>query len=155
MPCAFGKAVRNSGTGTVEERQRRRKSKLYQLFNPESFRDKLSNLQQPTIRNPKQYYLTPCINFCSHFDKPNRITAATPEIITKSIKKSYMVAISNPINDFGLPASGYKPLSIPANLLAVAMDKYQIPISNEAKRMGASLLTIERPIGESISSPME
>ena len=35
------------------QRQRRRKSKLYQLFNPESFRDKLSNLQQPTIRNPK------------------------------------------------------------------------------------------------------
>ncbi len=50
--------------------------------------------------------------------------------------------------NFGLPASGYNPLSIPANLLAVATDMYQMPINKDAKRKGASLLTIDNPIGE-------
>jgi len=66
-----------------------------------------------------------------------------------------MVAISKPINDLGFPASGYKPLNMPANLLAVAIDKYHIPISKEANRTGASLLTIDKPIGDNINSPME
>lgn len=49
---------------------------------------------------------------------------------------------------------GYNVASLAARMLDAALDKNHIPISNEAKRAGESLLTIERPIGESVSSPI-
>lgn len=42
---------------------------------------------------------------------------------------------------------------MPANLLAVAVERYHIPII-EAKRMGVSLFTMESPMGERQISPM-
>lgn len=96
----------------------------------------------------------PCISFCNHFDNANRINEAIADITTKIIKKSYRVDISKPINILLLPASGYRELSDPANLLAVAIDKYQTPISRDANRAGDSLFTMDKPIGESVSSPV-
>ena len=84
----------------------------------------------------------------------NSIIDAIAEITTKIIKKSNSVAISNPTNDLGLPASGYKELRDPASLLAVAIDKYHTPISSDAKRAGESLFTIDSPIGDRVSSPV-
>ena len=43
---------------------------------------------------------------------------------------------------------------MPANLLAVAVDRYQIPIIKEAKRSGLNLFTIESPIGDKAISPI-
>ena len=68
------------------------------------------------------------------------------------MKKSYKVDISKPINIFDFPASGYSELKEPANLLAVAIDRYQTPISNDANLAGESLFTIDKPIGESVNS---
>lgn len=38
-------------------------------------------------------YSTPCIIFCNFFERRNRIKEATPDMMTNTIKKSYMVAI--------------------------------------------------------------
>lgn len=40
----------------------------------------------------RNLYFTPPISFSSHFDRKKRITAATPAMITNTIKKSYNVA---------------------------------------------------------------
>ena len=78
---------------------------------------------------------------------------AIPAMTTKSKKKSYVFSMAYPINDFLIPASGYKAESIPANLFAVAFAKNQTPINNEANRAGANLFTMDNPIGDKQSSP--
>lgn len=49
---------------------------------------------------------------------------------------------------------GINALSVPANLLAAAFARNHVPISNDDKRTGASLLTILNPIGDKQSSPI-
>ena len=49
---------------------------------------------------------------------------------------------------------GMRALRVPANLFAAALARNQVPINNEDKRSGASLLTILNPIGDKQSSPM-
>jgi hypothetical protein len=49
---------------------------------------------------------------------------------------------------------GIKALNVPANLLAAALAKNQVPIINEDKRNGANLETIDKPIGDKHNSPI-
>ena len=95
-----------------------------------------------------------CISFCNRRDNKNSTIAATAAINTKIIKKSNKVTILNPKNDFDFPASGYSVLNVPASLLEVAIDKYHTPISNEANRTGDSLLTMDKPMGDRLNSPI-
>ena len=59
---------------------------------------------------------------------------AIPDKITKIIKNSNKPVISKPANTgvAGNAGSGYKALSIPASLLAAAMDRNHTPINSEA-----------------------
>ncbi|MNW09156.1 hypothetical protein D3C71_2060890 [compost metagenome] len=47
------------------------------------------------------------------------------------------------------------PAKIPARLLPMAMDRNQQPIAMPANRLGASLVVIDRPIGDRHNSPMD
>ena len=91
----------------------------------------------------------------NQLERINKIKAAIPAITTKIIKKSYRfsILIPNKLGE-GFPFSGYNPLSIPANLFAVADDKNHTPINKDAKRGGESLFTIDKPIGDKHNSPI-
>src|SRR5687767_708808 len=52
--------------------------------------------------------------------------------------------------DFG---SGYNALIVPASLLPVAIAMNHIPIMSEVNRPGASLFTMDKPIGLKNNSP--
>ena len=78
-----------------------------------------------------------------------------PDIIANIVKKSVNVATSNPQNDLaGSPSIGNNVARLPARMLLAALLINQTPISRLANRTGDSLFTIDRPIGESDSSPM-
>ena len=64
------------------------------------------------------------------------------------MKKSYRLVISKPAKTgaAGRAGSGYKALSMPANLLAAAMDENQTPINSEANFAGDNLTTMAKPI---------
>ena len=49
---------------------------------------------------------------------------------------------------------GIKALNVPANLLATALAKNQVPINKEDNLIGANLLTILNPMGDKQSSPI-
>ena len=104
----------------------------------------------------KRLYCVPCIIFCSVLVSANKRIAANPDRITKIMKKSYRSTISKPAKTgaAGSAGSGYKALSVPANLLAAAMDENQMPINNEANFAGDSLTTIAKPMGDKHNSPM-
>lgn len=52
------------------------------------------------------------------------------------------------------PDGGISALKVPANLLAAAFARNQVPIINEDNLRGANFETIESPIGDRHNSPM-
>ena len=52
------------------------------------------------------------------------------------------------------PNCSTKPTAKPLMKFAIVDDKYQTPIKSDAMRTGASFVTSESPIGESINSPI-
>lgn len=101
-------------------------------------------------------YCTPCIIFCRVLVSANKMIAASPDSMTKIMKNSYRPVIAKPAKTgvAGSAESGYKALSVPANLLAAAIDENHIPINNEANFTGDSLTTIAKPMGDKHNSPM-
>jgi hypothetical protein len=87
------------------------------------------------------------------FDITNRTTAAKPDRNTKTIKKSFRLAIVCPKICVAFPPSGYNLLNMPAKSLAMAFARNQTPISRDANLTGDNLATIDKPIGERHNSP--
>src|SRR6188508_411199 len=93
----------------------------------------------------------------------NNMAAAMPVMMMKSMKNSYRLVISNPSN-FGYTSGavvasapavgGISALRVPANLLAAALARNQVPIIRDESLSGASLETIDKPMGERHNSPM-
>src|SRR5688572_30462266 len=97
---------------------------------------------------------TPCIIFTRNLYMKNRMSAATPLNTINTVKNVNRLSIGMPKKDgmcvdTSSPApGGINELSVPANLLAAAFAKNQVPINNELKRKGASFETIDNPIGD-------
>src|SRR6476469_131926 len=53
------------------------------------------------------------------------------------------------------PSPLASPAKMPARLLPIAIDRNQQPIAKPAERAGASLVVIDRPIGDRQSSPID
>src|SRR5688500_7282420 len=101
----------------------------------------------------KIYLICWCIIFCNFFVSRNKIKEAMPDMITKTMKKSYILVNSKPKSEVVLPSSGYNALKIPASLFAAALARNHTAISKEANLKVANLFTRERPIGDKHNSP--
>lgn len=91
----------------------------------------------------------------SNGQRAKRSNEATPAITAKRVKNSVRLVISKPIKLFaGSVSLGSSVASLPAKILEAALLINQTPISNEAKRAGDNLFTIDKPIGDKQSSPI-
>ena len=109
------------------------------------------------------YSVTPstwslCIRFSNQELNTNKMAAAAPDMIINNTKNSYKFVIWKPKKLVAPPVPssppGIKALNVPANLLAAALAKNQVPIIKEDKRKGASLETMDKPIGDKHNSPI-
>src|SRR5687768_12898617 len=98
-------------------------------------------------------YLPSCITVVNFLARKNKMIDATPDMKTKSMKKSYILFISYPRKEVTRPLSGYNVLKTPASLLPAALERNHTAINKEANLKGASLFTNANPMGEIHNSP--